>query len=205
MSATTAGWFSRFLREPAQRPVPQISSSVLNLAAPPMHADVSLPRPVRHPACWGSRPRRFEPDYLSPPPRSSANLQSADKAPLSTVASTLTPHEPHLGRERWHVRGRSRRFSVARRGETDAILRVEDGQASEVVNLSGKGVMTAVVGLTWHNGAFYFIHRDAADLTGAVSRVTPEGDVEAVLTGFKIASPSTKSTISRWGQTGGCM
>lgn len=65
------------------------------------------------------------------------------------------------------------------------ILRVEDGEASEVVNLSGKGVMTAVVGLTWHNGAFYFTHRDADDLTGAVSRITPEGELETILTGIK--------------------
>jgi glucose/arabinose dehydrogenase len=64
------------------------------------------------------------------------------------------------------------------------ILRIAEGKASEVVNLSGKGVMTAVVGLIWHEGAFYITHRDADDLTGAVSRVTPEGEVETILTGI---------------------
>lgn len=64
------------------------------------------------------------------------------------------------------------------------ILRVDNGEATELVNLSGKGVMTAVVGLTWHDGAFYITHRDADDLTGAVSRVTPEGEVTEILTGI---------------------
>ena len=63
------------------------------------------------------------------------------------------------------------------------ILRVEDGQTTEVVNLSDKGIADSVVGATWHDGAFYFTHRDSDDRTGAVSRVTVDGEVEQLFTG----------------------
>ena len=63
------------------------------------------------------------------------------------------------------------------------ILRVEDGEASEVVDLSAKGVADSVVGATWHDGTFYITHRDAQDRTGAVSRVTPDGGVTRVFSG----------------------
>jgi glucose/arabinose dehydrogenase len=64
------------------------------------------------------------------------------------------------------------------------ILRVErNGTTTEVVNLSSKGVNDTVVGLEWHNGAFYVTHRDS-DGTGAVSRVTMDGNVTRVLTGI---------------------
>ena len=63
------------------------------------------------------------------------------------------------------------------------ILRIENGQATEVANLTDRGVVASVVGLTWHDGAFYFTHRDA-DLTGAVSRMTPDGQVELLFSGI---------------------
>ncbi len=63
------------------------------------------------------------------------------------------------------------------------ILRIEPGKATEVVNLNGKGVRDSVVGLTWHQGAFYITHR-AEDFTGAVSRVTMDGMVSQVLSGI---------------------
>ena len=64
------------------------------------------------------------------------------------------------------------------------ILRVEDGQATEVVNLINRGLAASVVGLEWHNGAFYVTHRDASDRTGAVSRVTPDGTVTLLFSGI---------------------
>jgi glucose/arabinose dehydrogenase len=64
------------------------------------------------------------------------------------------------------------------------ILRIEDGRAVEVVNLQGR-VGASVVGLTWHNGAFYISHRDSNDRTGAVSRVTPDGSVTQILSGIR--------------------
>jgi glucose/arabinose dehydrogenase len=64
------------------------------------------------------------------------------------------------------------------------ILRVEPGKKTVVANLSDKGVNVALVGLTWHNGWFYFTHR-ASDNTGAVSRVHIEdGRVETLIKGI---------------------
>ncbi len=64
------------------------------------------------------------------------------------------------------------------------ILRIEPGQATEVVNLDGMGVADSVIGLTWHDGAFYFTHRNPADRTGAVSRVTMDGAVTPLFSGL---------------------
>jgi glucose/arabinose dehydrogenase len=64
------------------------------------------------------------------------------------------------------------------------ILRVKDGQATEVVNLINRGLAASVVGLEWHNGAFYVTHRDASDRTGAVSMVTPDGNVTLLFSGI---------------------
>ena len=64
------------------------------------------------------------------------------------------------------------------------IMRIEPGRATEVVNLDGKGVADSVIGLTWFNGAFYFTHRDPADRTGAVSRVTLDGTVTRLFSGL---------------------
>lgn len=64
------------------------------------------------------------------------------------------------------------------------ILRIDDSTAVEVVNLTDKGVFASVVGLAWYDGAFYITHRDPEDLTGAVSRVTLEGEVTTILSGL---------------------
>jgi glucose/arabinose dehydrogenase len=64
------------------------------------------------------------------------------------------------------------------------LLRIEDGQAAEVVEFTDEDVQASVVGLTWHDGAFYITHRDPADRSGAVSQVTVDGSVTKILTGF---------------------
>ncbi len=63
------------------------------------------------------------------------------------------------------------------------ILRVENGGATEVVNLKPKGLMASAVGLAWYQGAFYVTHR-AMDGTDAVSRVTPDGQVTQLFSGI---------------------
>lgn len=60
---------------------------------------------------------------------------------------------------------------------------MEDGTTSEVANLNNKGIEPSIVGLTWHDGWFYFTHR-AEDLTGAVSRANKNGQVELVFKGI---------------------
>lgn len=62
------------------------------------------------------------------------------------------------------------------------ILRIEPGRKTEVVNLEGSGVRSPMVGLAWHDGAFYISHR-AEDRTGAVSRVAPDGTVTELFRG----------------------
>ena len=63
------------------------------------------------------------------------------------------------------------------------IMQIKNGQATQVVDLSGKGINPSVVGLAWHDGAFYVTHR-ADDLTGAVSRVTKDGQVQTLFKGI---------------------
>jgi glucose/arabinose dehydrogenase len=64
------------------------------------------------------------------------------------------------------------------------ILRIEeDGTTTEVMTLEDKGIYPSVVGLTWHEGAFYFTHREQ-DLSGAVSKVTPDGTVTKLFGGI---------------------
>lgn len=63
------------------------------------------------------------------------------------------------------------------------IMQIKNGQVTQVVDLSGKGINPSVVGLAWHDGAFYVTHR-ADDLTGAVSRVTKEGQVQTLFKGI---------------------
>ncbi len=63
------------------------------------------------------------------------------------------------------------------------ILRVEGGRATEVANLTSQGVHAALIGMTWHDGAFYITHR-AQDLTGAVSRVTMDGRATQLFSGI---------------------
>jgi glucose/arabinose dehydrogenase len=64
------------------------------------------------------------------------------------------------------------------------IMRVEPGKLTEVVNLEGKGVADSLIGLVWHEGAFYFTHRDLEDRTGAVSKVTMDGKVTRLFSGL---------------------
>ncbi len=61
------------------------------------------------------------------------------------------------------------------------ILRLEDGEATEVVNLDDE-IYPSISGMTWHDGAFYVTHREE-DLSGAVSRVTPDGERTQILGG----------------------
>jgi glucose/arabinose dehydrogenase len=63
------------------------------------------------------------------------------------------------------------------------VLRVTPGGATEVVNLTARGV-TAPVGFTYLGGSFYISHR-AADGTGAVSRILANGaTITQILGGF---------------------
>jgi glucose/arabinose dehydrogenase len=73
--------------------------------------------------------------------------------------------------------------------EPSRIMLVERGNVTEVVNLTDKGVFASVVGLTWHNGAFYFTHRNDQgegenSLTGSASRWMPGGEVEKLFSGI---------------------
>jgi glucose/arabinose dehydrogenase len=63
------------------------------------------------------------------------------------------------------------------------ILRIEAGDKTEVVNLTNKGIVASLVGMVWHNDNFYITHR-AEDLTGAVSRVSLDGQVTNVFKGI---------------------
>ena len=63
------------------------------------------------------------------------------------------------------------------------ILRVEPGQTTEIANLSDT-IIAPLVGLEWHDGAFYITHRATEDRTGAVSRVTMDGQVVQLFRGF---------------------
>ncbi|WP_420454829.1 spondin domain-containing protein [Rubrivirga sp.] len=63
------------------------------------------------------------------------------------------------------------------------ILRVDpDGSTEVVVDLSDR-IEPALVGLLWHDDAFYITHR-ADDLTGAVSRVTMDGELTTLFSGI---------------------
>ncbi len=64
------------------------------------------------------------------------------------------------------------------------IMRVENGEATEAVDLDNRQLNIPVTGMVWHDGAFYFTHRDADDRTGAVSRVTMDGEITKILTGI---------------------
>lgn len=81
------------------------------------------------------------------------------------------------------------------------ILRVEKGKATELVNLSEKDINAAVVGLVWHKGAFYFTHRDEDD-KGAVSKVTPDGQVTRLVSGIVDAQTDHQLNDIRVGPDG---
>ncbi|MEJ7779098.1 MAG: hypothetical protein WKF68_05875, partial [Daejeonella sp.] len=64
------------------------------------------------------------------------------------------------------------------------ILKIANGQKTEIVNLTAKGVVAPVVGFTYHNNAFYITHR-ASNMTGAVSRISKDGaSLNQILSGF---------------------
>ncbi len=64
------------------------------------------------------------------------------------------------------------------------ILRIYNGYIKEVVNLTARGVIAPVVGLTYHKNNFYVTHR-ATDMSGAVSRITKDGSgITQILKGF---------------------
>ncbi|MBZ9731433.1 hypothetical protein LB467_17230 [Salegentibacter sp. JZCK2] len=71
--------------------------------------------------------------------------------------------------------------------ERDTPMRImqvrEDGSMVEIVDLSRNGIIPAIVGLVWYEGWFYFTHR-ADDLTGAVSRVNKNGQLEELFSGI---------------------
>ena len=64
------------------------------------------------------------------------------------------------------------------------ILRVENGRATPVVDLTRGGVADSAAGMTWFDGAFYVVGRDPKDRTGAIFRATLGGRVTKILTGF---------------------
>ncbi len=64
------------------------------------------------------------------------------------------------------------------------ILRVENGRATEAINLTRGGVADSAAGMTFFKGAFYVVARDPKDRSGAVFRATPGGSVTKIMTGF---------------------
>ena len=64
------------------------------------------------------------------------------------------------------------------------ILRVENAQTQELVNLTDEGVFASVVGLTFSDGTFFVTHRNEGDLTGAVSSVSMNGEVTELFSGI---------------------
>lgn len=64
------------------------------------------------------------------------------------------------------------------------ILRVENGEATEFLDLFEAGGTDPIGGMVWFDGNFYITHRDADDRSGAVSRVSPDGEVTQLFGGF---------------------
>ncbi len=81
------------------------------------------------------------------------------------------------------------------------ILRVdENGMTTEVVNLDEK-IYPAISGMTWHNGAFYITHREM-DLSGAVSKVTPDGEITQLIGGIIDSKSDHQPNDIRMGKDG---
>ncbi|WP_181813895.1 PQQ-dependent sugar dehydrogenase [Halopelagius longus] len=80
------------------------------------------------------------------------------------------------------------------------ILRLEGGEATEVVNLDDE-IYPAISGMTWHDGAFYITHRED-DLSGAVSKVTPDGERTQILGGIVDAKSDHQLNDIRVGRDG---
>jgi glucose/arabinose dehydrogenase len=71
--------------------------------------------------------------------------------------------------------------------EAETAMRIvkieENGSRVDVVDLAGKGIKPAIVGLVWHDGYFYFTHR-AEDATGPVFKSRYGGNVELLFKGI---------------------
>ena len=61
---------------------------------------------------------------------------------------------------------------------------LEGGEVTEFIDLFDEGMTDPIGGMSWFDGAFYITHRDADDRSGAVSRVSPEGEVTQLFSGF---------------------
>ncbi|AQQ55191.1 hypothetical protein B0X71_17225 [Planococcus lenghuensis] len=85
-------------------------------------------------------------------------------------------------------------------GAKARILRIENGEATEVIDLTGK-IYPAISGMTWHDGAFYITHREM-DLSGAVSKVTVDGEVTRLIGGIIDAKSDHQPNDLRVGRDG---
>ena len=80
------------------------------------------------------------------------------------------------------------------------ILRLEGEEATEVVNLDDE-IYPAISGMTWHDGNFYITHRET-DLSGAVSRVSPDGERTQILGGIVDSKSDHQPNDVRVGRDG---
>jgi len=80
------------------------------------------------------------------------------------------------------------------------IVRIENGESNVVVDLSDQ-IEPALVSMVWHGGAFYITHR-VGDLTGAVSRVTMDGQVTRLFDGIVDAQSEHQINDIRVGPDG---
>ena len=86
-------------------------------------------------------------------------------------------------------------------GASARILKVEaNGQKTEVINLDGK-IYPAISGMTYHNGAFYITHREM-DLSGAVSKVTLDGNLTQIIGGIIDSKSDHQPNDIRMGKDG---
>ncbi len=82
------------------------------------------------------------------------------------------------------------------------ILKVDHGNTKEIVNLTARGVVAPVIGMTFYNNHFYITHR-AANMSGAVSRITKDGSgITQILSGFLDASAEHPLNDIRMGPDG---
>ncbi|MEO6647597.1 MAG: hypothetical protein ABIN89_14505 [Chitinophagaceae bacterium] len=82
------------------------------------------------------------------------------------------------------------------------ILKIDGGTTKEIVNLTAKGLVAPVVGLTCYNNSFYITHR-ASNMSGAVSRVSIDGStIKQILSGFLDAGSEHPLNDIRMGPDG---
>jgi glucose/arabinose dehydrogenase len=85
-------------------------------------------------------------------------------------------------------------------GAPARILKVQNGKATELINLDRK-IYPSISGMTWHNGAFYITHREK-DLSGAVSRITPDGKITEIIGGIVDSKSDHQPNDIRMGRDG---